>query len=166
MDTAQKTIHIKWVRSGIGFDRSQSEVVHSLGLRRLNHVVERPDTPQVRGLVAKVTHLVAVVRGPSEPAWNSTPAYTIKAAVSEPKRDTDSLPRPVEISPVSGYGQDGSATDRIAATEEGVSASELSPSSQKELPDADRAAAAPTSEESLSHQDEDDAQNKEKSEKI
>jgi large subunit ribosomal protein L30 len=84
METAQKTIYIKWVRSGIGFDRSQSEVVRSLGLRRLNHIVERPDTPQVRGLVAKVAHLVEVVRDASEPVWNSTPEYTIKAAPTEP----------------------------------------------------------------------------------
>ena len=83
-DKVQRTIHIKWVRSGIGFDRSQSEAVRSLGLRRLNHVVECPDTPQVRGLVAKVAHLVEVVRDASEPAWNSTPAYTIKAVPYEP----------------------------------------------------------------------------------
>lgn len=83
-DKGQKTIRIKWVRSGIGFDRSQSKVVRSLGLRRLNHVVERPDTPQVRGLVAKVAHLVEVVRDVSEPVWNSTPAYTVKPALPEP----------------------------------------------------------------------------------
>jgi large subunit ribosomal protein L30 len=77
-DKVQRTVHIKWVRSGIGFDRSQSEVVRSLGLRRLNQVVERPDTPQVRGLVAKVAHLVEVVRASSEPVWNSTPSYAIK----------------------------------------------------------------------------------------
>jgi large subunit ribosomal protein L30 len=83
MDTAQKTIRIKWVRSGIGFNRSQSEVVRSLGLRRLNHVVERPDTPQVRGLVAKVAHLVEIVTDAPEPVWNSTLSYTIKAAPSQ-----------------------------------------------------------------------------------
>jgi large subunit ribosomal protein L30 len=84
-----KTIHIKWVRSGIGFDRSQSEVVRSLGLRRLNHVVERPDTPQVRGLVAKVAHLVEVVSGVSERVWGSAPGYMIKAAEPEPASASD-----------------------------------------------------------------------------
>ena len=84
MDTAQKTIHIKWVRSGIGFDCSQSQVVRSLGLRRLNQVVERPDTAQVRGLVAKVAHLVEIVSGVSEPVWGSTPGHVIKAVASEP----------------------------------------------------------------------------------
>ena len=83
-DKVQQTIHIKWVRSGIGFDRSQSEVVRSLGLRRLNHVVERPDTPQVRGLVAKVAHLVEIVTDAPEPVWNSTLSYTIKAAPPQP----------------------------------------------------------------------------------
>ena len=90
-DKSQPTIHIKWVRSGIGFDRSQSEVVRSLGLRRLNHVVERPDTPQVRGLVAKIAHLVEIVRDAPEPAWHSTLSYTIKAAPSQ------SAPRAEEI---------------------------------------------------------------------
>jgi large subunit ribosomal protein L30 len=84
MDTAPKTIHIKWVRSGIGFDRSQTEVVRSLGLRRLNQIVERPDTPQVRGLVAKVAHLVEVVSQVSEPVWASAPGYAIKPAASQP----------------------------------------------------------------------------------
>lgn len=84
MKTAQKTIRIKWVRSGIGFDRSQSEVVRSLGLRRLNHVVERPDTPQVRGLVAKVAHLVEVVSAVTQPVWAATPEYVLEVAEGGP----------------------------------------------------------------------------------
>jgi large subunit ribosomal protein L30 len=84
METAQKTIRIKWVRSGIGFDRSQSEVVRSLGLRRLNHVVERPDTPQVRGLVAKVAHLVEVVSAVPQPVWAATPEYVLEVAEGGP----------------------------------------------------------------------------------
>ena len=56
-----RTVRIRWVRSWIGFNRRQKEVVRSLGLRRLNQVVERPDTPQIRGIVAKIPHLVAVV---------------------------------------------------------------------------------------------------------
>ncbi|PYU99467.1 MAG: hypothetical protein DMG26_16520, partial [Acidobacteria bacterium] len=48
----QATILIKWVRSGIGFNYRQEEMVRSLGLRRLHHVVERPDNPHTRGLVA------------------------------------------------------------------------------------------------------------------
>jgi large subunit ribosomal protein L30 len=78
-----QTIRIKWVRSGIGLDHRQSKVVRSLGLRRLHQVVERPDTPQVRGLVAKVAHLVQVVSDVSEPVWGSTPAYVIKTVPPE-----------------------------------------------------------------------------------
>src|SRR6516162_4846712 len=97
MDTAQKTIRIKWVRSGIGFNRSQSEVVRSLGLRRLNHVVERPDTPQVRGLIAKVAHLVEVVDDVPGPMWGSGQPYAIKAA-SEPVGASEPAPEPVAAS--------------------------------------------------------------------
>src|SRR5262249_32819505 len=111
----------------------------------------------------KVAHLVEVVRGASKPVWNSTPVYTIKAAVSEPKRDTDGPPRPGGISPAVGRGQDGTATDRTVAAEEGASASEESHSSQKELPNADRAPAVLTSEESLSSQGQGGAKDKEKS---
>jgi large subunit ribosomal protein L30 len=71
------TIHIKWVRSGIGFSRKQREVVRSMGLRRLNHVVERPDTAHFRGLVAKVSHLVEVVSSSAAPAWTGVPEYKI-----------------------------------------------------------------------------------------
>ncbi len=78
------TIHIKWVRSGIGFSRKQREVVRSIGLGRLNQVVERPDTVHFRGMVAKVSHLVEVV-GPSEaPAWAGVPEYKIIPAEVAP----------------------------------------------------------------------------------
>jgi large subunit ribosomal protein L30 len=82
-----RTIHIKWVRSGIGFSRKQKEMVRSIGLHRLNQVVERPDTPHFRGLVAKVSHLVEVVEPPSKPSWVSIPEYTIipaEAQISRP----------------------------------------------------------------------------------
>lgn len=74
---AQKAIHIKWVRSGIGFTRHQKKMVRSLGLLRLNQVVERPDTPQIRGLVENIPHLVQVVSAPAKPAWMSVPEYAI-----------------------------------------------------------------------------------------
>jgi large subunit ribosomal protein L30 len=74
------TIHIKWIRSGIGFSRKQKEVVRSIGLHRLNQVVERPDTTQFRGLVAKVCHLVEVVDPPAVPTWTQVPEYKITPA--------------------------------------------------------------------------------------
>ncbi len=58
-----KTLRIQYVRSGIGRPRRQREVVKGLGLRRLNQVVERPDTPEIRGMVAKVPHLVRIIEG-------------------------------------------------------------------------------------------------------
>ena len=50
------------VRSTIGFDKQQAEVVRGLGLRRLNHTVERQDVPSVRGMIRKVQHLVRVMK--------------------------------------------------------------------------------------------------------
>lgn len=55
-----KTIRVTQVRSGIGYDRRQRATLRGLGLRRMQQTVELPDTPEVRGMVAKVTHLVKV----------------------------------------------------------------------------------------------------------
>jgi large subunit ribosomal protein L30 len=76
-EDARKTIQIKWVRSGIGFTRHQKKMVRSLGLLRLNQVVARPDTPQIRGLVESIPHLVEIVNAPAKPAWMLVPEYTI-----------------------------------------------------------------------------------------
>lgn len=54
-------IRVKLVRSVIGSSSRQRAVVAGLGLRRLNQVVERKDTQEIRGMVAKVSHLVRVV---------------------------------------------------------------------------------------------------------
>ena len=56
-----KTIKIRQVRSTIGSRRSHREILKSLGLRRIRHTVERPDTPAVRGAVAKVPYLVEIL---------------------------------------------------------------------------------------------------------
>ncbi len=79
------TIYIKWVRSGIGFPRRQREAVRSIGLRRVNQVVERADTVYIRGLVAKVCHLVEIVERPASPAWAGVPEYKIVPAEALPK---------------------------------------------------------------------------------
>ena len=55
------TLKIVQVRSPIGFPKSQREVLRSLGLRRIRHVVERPDVAAVRGMVNKIPHLVQIV---------------------------------------------------------------------------------------------------------
>lgn len=59
----KKTLRIKYVRSSIGRPGRQKQVVRSLGLRRLNQVVEREDTPAVRGAVSKVSHLLQIIEG-------------------------------------------------------------------------------------------------------
>jgi large subunit ribosomal protein L30 len=56
-------IHLKWVRSSICAPVKHKRVVKGLGFTRLYQVVERPDTPAIRGMVAKVPHLVEIVEG-------------------------------------------------------------------------------------------------------
>ena len=53
-------LRVTLVRSTIGFNRAQAEVVKGLGLRRIRHTVEVLDTPEARGMVRKVRHLVKV----------------------------------------------------------------------------------------------------------
>ena len=55
------TIKVKMVGSVIGSTEGQRATVRGLGLRRLHQVVVREDTPQIRGMVEKVPHLVAIV---------------------------------------------------------------------------------------------------------
>ena len=50
-------------KSVIGASKRQREVVRGLGLRRMQHTVQLKDTPEIRGMVRKVAHLVAVVEG-------------------------------------------------------------------------------------------------------
>jgi len=58
----QGTIQLKWVRSAICAPVKQKRVVKGLGFTRLNQVIERPDTKAIRGMVAKVPHLVEIVQ--------------------------------------------------------------------------------------------------------
>jgi large subunit ribosomal protein L30 len=55
-----KTLTVTLLRSTIGKDRKQGAVVRGLGLRRIRHTVEVPDTPATRGMLHKVRHLVEV----------------------------------------------------------------------------------------------------------
>ena len=58
--SAAKKLTVTLVRSPIGFNRTQGETVTGLGLRRIRHSVELPDTPETRGMIHKVRHLVVV----------------------------------------------------------------------------------------------------------
>ena len=57
---SKKTLKITLLRSPIGFPKRQKGTVRALGLRRIRHTVEQPDTPAVRGMISKVSHLVKV----------------------------------------------------------------------------------------------------------
>ena len=56
----KKKLKVTLVKSPIGFNEKQSRVVESMGLRRIRHSVELADTPEVRGMIHKVRHLVTV----------------------------------------------------------------------------------------------------------
>ena len=55
-------IHLKWVRSAICAPVKHKLVVKGLGFTRLSQVIVRPDNPAIRGMVAKVPHLVEIVQ--------------------------------------------------------------------------------------------------------
>ena len=56
-------LQLKWVRSAICAPVKHKRVIKGLGFTRLNEVIERPDTAAIRGMVAKVPHLVEIVQG-------------------------------------------------------------------------------------------------------
>jgi large subunit ribosomal protein L30 len=55
-----KKIRIQWVRSAIGRKEKQKRNIEALGLHRLHQVVVHNDVPQIRGMIARVSHLVTV----------------------------------------------------------------------------------------------------------
>lgn len=55
-----KVIKVKWIKSAIGYSARQKNTVRALGLRRLGQTVEHEDTPVIRGMIDKVSHLVKV----------------------------------------------------------------------------------------------------------
>ncbi|MBV8864425.1 MAG: 50S ribosomal protein L30 [Acidobacteriaceae bacterium] len=61
MASEEKKIRIQLVRSTICTPQKHKNIVRSLGLHKINRVVERPDTPGFRGMVKKVPHLLQIV---------------------------------------------------------------------------------------------------------
>ena len=59
-DSKGGTVRVTLLKSPIGFKRNQLAVVTGLGLRRIRHTVELKDTPDIRGMIHKVRHLVTV----------------------------------------------------------------------------------------------------------
>lgn len=56
----RRMVKITLVKSPIGFDRTQGATVLGMGLRRIGHTVELVDSPETRGMILKVRHLVTV----------------------------------------------------------------------------------------------------------
>jgi large subunit ribosomal protein L30 len=56
----RRRLKVTQVRSTVGFNRKQAAVVRGLGLRRIRHTVELLDTPEIRGMIRKVRHMVTV----------------------------------------------------------------------------------------------------------
>jgi large subunit ribosomal protein L30 len=59
-DRPKRELRLTLVRSVIGYPQRQRETVRGLGLRKINSQVVRPDRPEIRGMIAKVSHLVKV----------------------------------------------------------------------------------------------------------
>ncbi len=60
MSAQEKTLHVTLVKSPIGYSKRQKGTVRALGLRRINQTVVHKDTPVIRGMLQKVSHLVRV----------------------------------------------------------------------------------------------------------
>ncbi len=58
-----KTLRIRLVKSPIGYSKRQKGTIRALGLRRMNQVVTHADTAVIRGMIAKVPHLIQVEEG-------------------------------------------------------------------------------------------------------
>jgi len=59
----KNTIHVRQLKSGIGYSKEQKGTLVGLGLGRINQLVELEDTPSVRGMVNKIRHLVRIESG-------------------------------------------------------------------------------------------------------
>ena len=55
---AGKSLRITLIRSPIGYSKRQKRTVRALGLRRLQQTVEQADSPALRGMLAKIPHLI------------------------------------------------------------------------------------------------------------
>ncbi len=55
---SQRKLKITWMKSAIGYKKNQKATIAALGLHRLGQVIEREDSPQIRGMLSAVRHLV------------------------------------------------------------------------------------------------------------
>jgi large subunit ribosomal protein L30 len=64
-------LKITWKRSQIGYDQRQRKVIEALGLKRLQHSVVRQDSPTIRGMINKVSHMLEVEEVKESPKKSS-----------------------------------------------------------------------------------------------
>jgi large subunit ribosomal protein L30 len=77
---ADARLKVTQLRSRNGCDRRQLDTLRSLGLRRIGHTVEVGDTPQIRGMLHKVRHLVAVVEAAGADSKATSPGGEVAGA--------------------------------------------------------------------------------------
>ena len=58
--TSGKSLRVMLVKSPIGYTKDQKATVRALGLRRMNQTVEHNDSPAVRGMLDKISHLIKI----------------------------------------------------------------------------------------------------------
>lgn len=56
-----RKIRVQYYRSAIGRSKHQKRIIRSMGFTKLNQIIEQPDTPAIRGVIAKVPHLLRIV---------------------------------------------------------------------------------------------------------
>lgn len=63
MNAAAKknTIRVQQYKSAIGYNKKQRAILRGLGIRKINHIIERENTPEVMGMINKIPHLVRIV---------------------------------------------------------------------------------------------------------
>lgn len=54
---------VTWRKSAIGYNQDQKDTIRKLGFRRLQQTIEVDDTPAIRGMLAKVSHLIEINQG-------------------------------------------------------------------------------------------------------
>lgn len=59
-DTTSKSIRVTYSKSAIGYNQEQKRTIAALGFRKLGQTVEHPDNAAIRGMIARVRHLVTI----------------------------------------------------------------------------------------------------------
>jgi large subunit ribosomal protein L30 len=65
-EPGRKTVTVTLVKSPIGFQKVQGKIAEGMGLRKLNKSVTLQDTPETRGMIFKIRHLVTVAADGAE----------------------------------------------------------------------------------------------------